>query len=443
MKIQLSDHFTYRRLLKFVFPSVIMMIFTSIYGVIDGLFISNFVGKTSFAAINLVMPFIMVLGGFGFMIGTGGSALVAKKLGEGDAQKANQYFSMLVWFTLIIGIFFSIIGIVFSRPVAYFLGATESMIRDCVLYSQISFIFNTCYMYQNLFQSFLVTAEKPKLGLISTIAAGLTNIVLDALFIAVFHWGVSGAALATGFSQCVGAAIPFIFFARKNDTPLHIIRTNLKLHVLLKTCSNGASELLNNVASCIVAIMYNFQLLRFIGENGIAAYGVLMYIQFIFVAIYVGYAIGSAPIISYHYGAQNHNELKNMLKKSSLLMGISGICMTILAQFLAIPLAKIFVGYDAELFSLTVHAFRIFAFSFILCGMNIFASSFFTALNNGAVSAIISFLRTLVFQLICVFLLPVIFDIDGIWLAIAFAEVCAFIISLLFLISKRKQYHYI
>ena len=442
MKIQLSDHFTYRRLLRFVFPSVIMMIFTSIYGVIDGLFVSNFVGKTAFAAINLVMPFIMVLGGFGFMIGTGGSALVAKKLGEGDTRKANRYFSMLIWFTLIIGVFFSIVGIVFARPVAYFLGATENMIRDCVLYAQISFIFNTSYMYQNLFQSFLVAAEKPKLGLISTVAAGLTNIGLDALFIAVFHWGVSGAALATGLSQCVGAAIPFVFFARKNDTALHIVRAKLELRVLLKTCSNGVSELLNNVASSIVAMMYNFQLLRFIGENGVAAYGVLMYIQFIFVAIYVGYAIGSAPIVSYHYGAQNHSELRNMLKKSSTLMGIAGICMTILAQLLAIPLAKIFVGYDVELYNLTVHAFRIFAFSFILCGMNIFTSSFFTALNNGAVSAIISFLRTLVFQLICVLALPLIFDIDGIWLAIAFAELFAFIISLLFLIGKRKQYHY-
>lgn len=442
MKIQLSDHFTYRRLLRFVFPSVIMMIFTSIYGVIDGLFVSNFVGKTAFAAINLVMPFIMVLGGFGFMLGTGGSALVAKKLGEGDVKKANEYFSMIIWFTLIIGIVFSAIGFIFSRPVAYFLGATDAMIEDCVLYSQISFLLNTSFMYQNLFQSFLVTAEKPKLGLISTVAAGLTNIGLDALFIAGFHWGVSGAALATGISQCVGAIIPFVFFVRPNDTPLRIVRAKLEFRVLLKTCSNGVSELLNNVASSIVAMMYNFQLLRFIGENGVAAYGVLMYIQFIFVAIYVGYAIGSAPIVSYHFGAQNHSELRNMLKKSSTLMGIAGVCMTILAQLLAIPLAKIFVGYDAALYELTVHAFRIFAFSFILSGMNIFSSSFFTALNNGAVSAIISFLRTLVFQLICVFILPILLGIDGIWLAITFAEICAFIISLIFLITKRKQYHY-
>lgn len=441
-KIQLSDHFTYGRLLRFVFPSIIMMVFTSIYGVVDGLFVSNYVGKTAFAAVNLVMPAIMILGGFGFMVGTGGSALVAEKLGEGKREIANQYFSMLLLFTAILGIVFSAIGFIFARPISIFLGATDAMLDDCVMYAKVNFVFNTSFMFQNVFQSFMVTAEKPKLGLLSTIMAGVTNMVLDALFIAGFHWGVFGAALATGISQCVGAAIPLIFFLRPNDTPFRIIRARLQPVIIVKACTNGVSELLNNVASSIVSIMYNYQLLRFIGENGVAAYGVLMYVQFIFVSMYVGYAIGSAPIVSYHYGAQGHSELHNMLKKSLTLMALGGCCMALLAQILATPLAQIFVGYDAGLYDLTVHAFRIFAFSFILSGMNIYCSSFFTALNNGVISAVISFLRTLVFQLICVFALPLIFGTDGIWLAIIFADVFAFIISLIFLMTQQKRYHY-
>lgn len=443
MTIQLSDHFTYKRLFRFVLPSIIMMIFTSIYGVVDGLFVSNFVGKTAFAAVNLIMPFIMILGGIGFMIGTGGSALVAFTLGTGDKEKSNRYFSIMIWFTIICGIILSIIGIIYTRPIALLLGADESMLETCVIYGRIVLGFNVTYMLQNVFQSFLITAEKPKLGLITTIIAGVTNMVLDALFIAGFKWGVVGAALATGISQCVGGIIPLIYFARPNNQSLlKLSFAKLELAPILKACGNGSSELMSNIATSLVSILYNFQLMKFAGENGVATYGVLMYVQFIFVAIFVGYSVGCAPIISYHYGAGNYDELKNMHGKSLKIMAISGCILMLLAQALAAPLAKIFVGYDKELYDMTVHAFRIFSFSFILAGFNIFTSAFFTALGNGAISAAVSFLRTLVFQMLSVLILPIIFGINGIWFSVALAEICASIISAIFLLTQRKRYHY-
>lgn len=442
MQIQLSDHFTMGKLIRFVIPSIIMMVFTSIYGVVDGLFVSNFVGKIPFAAINLVMPFLMILGGVGFMIGTGGSALVAKTLGEGKNERANQYFSMMVLLTIICGVILTVFGLLSIRPIAYLLGAEDNMIEDCVVYGRVVLAFNIAFMLQNVFQSFLVTAEKPKLGLIITVAAGLTNMVLDALFIAVFHWGIVGAALATGISQCVGGVLPLLYFMRKNDSRLKLVAVSLEANVLLKACANGSSELMSNISSSLVSMLYNFQLMKFAGANGVAAYGVLMYVQFIFIAMFVGYSVGTAPIVGYHYGADNYDELKGMLKKSVLLMGSMGCVMAVLAQLLAAPFAQIFVGYDSELCELTEHAFRIFAFSFILAGFNIYTSSFFTALNNGAISAAVSFLRTLLFQTMSVLILPIIWGIDGIWMANTVAEVCAFVISISFLVAKRKQYQY-
>lgn len=441
--IQLSDHFSCGKLLRFVLPSIVMMIFTSIYGVVDGLFVSNFAGKTSFAAINLVMPFIMVLGGIGFMIGTGGTALVAKVMGEGDAEKANRYFSMMLLFTVLVGAVLTALGLVFMRPVALFLGATEQMLPSCVLYGRIVIGFTTAFMLQNVFQSFLIAAEKPKLGLLATVAAGLTNMALDALFIAGFRWGVAGAAIATGLSQCVGGLLPLIYFLRPNTSRLRLVRTKLEARTLANACANGSSELMSNISSSIVSILYNFQLLHFIGEDGVSAYGVLMYVQFIFVAIFIGYSIGCAPIVGFHYGAQNHEELKNLLRISVRLMVSGGVVLTALAFVLASPLAKLFVGYDEGLYALTCHAFRLFSFAFLFAGFNIFASSFFTALNNGLISAVISFLRTLVFQTSSVLLLPLLFDVDGIWYAISVAEICATILSLIFLFAKKNKYHYL
>lgn len=443
MKIKLSDHFTYSKLLRFVFPSIIMMVFTSIYGVVDGLFVSNFAGKTAFASINLVMPFVMILGGIGFMIGTGGTALVSKVLGEGKKEKANEIFTMMIIFTLLLGALLSVIGVISMPWVADFLGATEEMMADCVLYGRIVTGFTVAFMLQNVFQSFLIAAEKPKLGLLATVLAGITNMALDAIFIIVFKWGVAGAAIATGLSQCVGGIFPLIYFLRKNSSLLRLTKTKLEIKPILNACGNGSSELMSNISSSVVSMIYNFQLMKYVGEDGVSAYGVLMYVQFIFVAIYIGYAIGCAPITGYHFGARNHNELKNMLRKSSFLSAVSGVVLTILAIALSSPLAKLFVGYDKELYELTRHAFRLFAYSFLLAGFNIFTSSFFTALNNGAVSAAISFMRTLIFQTSSVLILPIFLGVDGIWWAITVAEIFAFILSLIFLFAKRKKYNYI
>lgn len=443
MTIPLSEHFTYKKIFRFALPSIVMMVFTSIYGVVDGTFVSNFVGKTPFAAVNLVWPFLMILVAFGFMIGTGGSALVAKTLGENKKEDANRYFTMLITLVIILGIVLTIFGLIVVRPLSHALGARGQMLEDCVTYGRTLMIFNTAFMLQSVFQSLFITAEKPRLGLIMTVAAGLTNMVLDALFIAVFKWGLVGAALASGLSQCIGGILPLIYFlSSKNDTALKFVKTKLEGKILLKACANGVSELMTTVSSSLVSMLYNFQLMRLAGQNGIAAYGAVMYVEFAFIAVFIGYSIGTVPIVSYHYGSENHNEVKNMLQKSFKIMSVLGITMMVLAQILASPLAKVFVGYDKQLFDMTVHGFRLFSFYFILAGINIYASSFFTALNNGMISAIISFSRTLGFETLAVIILPIFLQLDGVWLAITVAEICAFVISISFLIAKKEKYHY-
>lgn len=442
MSIQLSDHFNYSRLLRFCLPPIVMMIFTSIYSVVDGFFVSNWAGKTPFAAINLIYPFIMILGGVGFMLGAGGSALVAKVLGQGDKERANRYFTMMVTATVVAGVILSVLGIALLRPIAYALGATADMVDDCVLYGRIVLCFNTAFMLQNLFQTFLTTAQKPKLGLLATVCAGVTNMALDALFVAGFRWGIAGAALATGLSQTVGGVLPLIYFLRPNDSLLRLRWTKLEFKPLLQACTNGSSEMMNNISGSLVSMLFNFQLMRLAGEDGVAAYGVLMYVNFIFLAIFIGYTIGAAPIIGYHYGAENHNEVKNILGKSLKLMAGVGVAMTLLAWVLAAPLAKIFVGYDRELMEMTRRAFHICSFMFLVAGVNIFASSFFTALNNGLISAVISFLRGLVFQCASVIVLPIFLKLDGVWLAVVVADVCSLLVSLAFLLAKRKKYGY-
>ena len=447
MHISLSEHFNYRKLLRFTFPSIIMMIFTSVYGVVDGLFVSNFVGKTSFAAINLIWPFLMILGCGGFMIGTGGSALVSKTMGEGDGEKANRCFSLLVITTVVLGIAITIPGMFLLEPVALLLGADEAMLPYCVTYGRIILAAQTAFMLQGVFQSFLVTAERPTLGLIVTVGAGVTNMVLDLLFIAVFHWGLVGAALATAMSQIVGGVVPLIYFLLPNKSRLRIIRPRLGMsvgaRVIVKASANGSSELMTNISMSVVSMLYNYQLMKLAGEDGIAAYGVMMYVSFVFVSVFIGYAVGSAPIVGFHYGAGHHDELKSLLRKSLTLTALAGVGMAILAFVLSTPLSGIFVGYDEGLYELTCRGFRLYSMSFLLAGFSIFGSSFFTALGNGGVSATISFLRTLVFQVAAVLILPIFFDIDGVWLAISAAELMALVVTAAFLLGMRKKYKYL
>ena len=442
MEIKLSDHFTYKCLLRFVIPSIGMMIFTSIYGIVDGFFVSNYVGKTEFAAVNLIMPFPMLLGAFGFMIGTGGSALVSMTLGQGKKKEANEIFSMLIKVLMIAGIMMSVLGVVFTREIAFFLGATDDLVDHCVVYGRILLISLTPFMLTNTFQSFLVTAEKPDLGLKITIAAGFTNIILDYLFIAVFQWGLVGAAVATGISQCVGGFLPLIYFARENNSELRIVSAKINWRQLGKACFNGSSELMTNVSLSLVNMLYNLQLLAYAGENGVAAYGVIMYVNFIFVGVFVGYAFGSAPIIGYNYGAGNKEEMHNVYKKSLIFNILFGVVMCIIAIFMSGMLSGIFVGYDEELFEMTKRGFAIYSLSFVVMGINIYASSFFTALGNGLISAVLSFLRTLLFQLVCVLVLPLLWGLDGIWLAIVAAESMALILSFIMLKAFKKRYGY-
>ena len=444
MQIHLSDHFTYRRLIRFTLPSILMMVFTSIYGVVDGFFVSNFAGKTPFAAVNLVMPFLMMVATVGFIFGTGGTAIVAKAFGEGKDARANRYFSLFVYIAFGLGFLLGIIGIIFARPISQFLGAEGKLLEDCVDYTRIILIALPFYVLQLLFQSFFVTAEKPQLGLAVTVSSGITNMVLDAILVILLPqpYKLMGAAVATGASQVVGGGIPLIYFFRKNSSILHLGKTRFDMRAIAKACTNGSSEFMSNVSMNIVGMLYNFQLIEYAGEDGIAAYGVMMYVSFIFASIFIGYSIGVAPVIGYHHGAKNHGELRGLLRKSLAMLGVLGILMLVTGEIFAVPLSKIFVGYNQKLFELTVSGFRIFALSFIFMGYAIFGAGFFTALNDGVTSAIIAFLRTLVFQVAAVLLLPLIFGIDGIWYSIIVAEFMAVVLSAIFLIIKRKRFKY-
>ncbi|MBE6701728.1 MAG: MATE family efflux transporter [Ruminococcaceae bacterium] len=442
MNISLGSHFDYKTLFKFTFPSVIMMVFTSVYGVVDGYFVSNYVGKTPFAAVNFIMPFLMILGSLGFMFGSGGGALIAKTMGEGRRERAQKLFSLLTYVSIIIGIVVAILGIVFIRPIASSLGAEGQMLEDCVIYGRIILLALPTLILQFEFQSFFIVAQKAQLGLYATIIAGVANMVLDALLTAVFSLGIQGAAWATAISQIIGGTIPLIYFSRKNTSTLQLTLPEFDLKALIRACANGSSELVSNISMSLVGMLYNVQLMKYAGENGIAAYGTIMYINFVFLAIFIGYSTGVAPVIGFHYGAGNHSELKSLKKKSFTIILVTSVVMFFLAEILAKPLSEIFVGYDKTLFDMTTKAFIIYSFSFLFAGIAIFGSSFFTALSDGLTSALISFLRTLVFQIAAVLIFPLIWDIDGIWFSIVAAEVMAVIVTIFFITAKQKKFNY-
>ncbi len=440
--IQLSEHFNYKKLIRFTMPSIIMLVVTSVYGVVDGFFVSNFAGKTSFAAVNFIMPFLMIMGCVGFMFGTGGGALIAKTIGEGDREKAKQLFSMIVFASALCGVLLAITGLLIIEPVAKLLGAEDRLLSDSLRYGRIILIAIPFYVLQFEFQCLFATAQKPKLGLFVTVAAGCTNVVLDALFVAVFKMGLTGAAVATALSQFVGGLIPLIYFCCKNSSLLRFTKFGFNGKALCKTVTNGSSELMSNISMSIVGMLYNFQLLKYAGENGVAAYGVLMYVNLVFQAVFLGFSVGIAPVISFNMGANNFEELKNLRKKCLMMIGVFSVAMFVLAETLAKPLSYVFVGYDGELTDLTVRAFYIYSCCFLFSGFSIFGSSFFTALNDGLVSALIAFLRTLVFQVIAVLCLPLLFKLDGIWISIVVAEIMSIFVTLFFFITKRKKYNY-
>ena len=440
--IKLSDHFTYKKLIKFTFPSIAMMIFTSIYGVVDGYFVSNFVGKTPFAALNLIWPYVMVMGCIGFMFGTGGSALVAKTMGEGDKKKANEQFSLIVYASVILSIIIATISFLFMKQIAGLLGAEGELLNNCVLYGRILCLAVPFYVLQFEFQSFVVTAQKPKLGLYMTLICGITNMILDFMFIAVFDWDLAGAAAATAISQFIGGLFPLFYFSKKNTSLLRLCKTKFSLWVLSRSCTNGISELLSNISMSLVSMLYNAQLMRYVGEDGVAAYGVLMYINLIFLSVFIGYCIGTAPIVSFNFGSKNHDELKSIIKKSMVILIVSSVFMLIASLLLSKPLSILFVGYDATLLKLTQTAFLIFSFSFLFAGIPMYASAFFTALNNGFVSALVSLLRTVVFQVSTVLILPLVLGVNGIWASTVAAEFCALLVAVLLILLNKRKYNY-
>ena len=442
MNIQLSDHFTYKKLMRFTLPSIAMMIFTSIYGVVDGFFVSNFVNETAFASVNFIFPFLMVLGAVGFMLGSGGCALIARTFGEGKPEKARSLFSMVVYISIGVGVTLAVLAFIFIRPIAEWLGAEGEMLEYCVLYARINLVALPALFLQYECQSFFVTAEKPQLGLYVTIAAGVTNMVLDALLVGVLPLGLAGAAIATAMSQVIGGLVPLLYFVRPNSSLLRLTRPVFYGRALVRVCTNGSSEFLSNISMSIVGMLYNAQLMKYAQQNGVAAYGVLMYVNFVFISYFIGYSIGTAPIVSYHYGAGNYKELKSLMKKSLVIVGVVSVIMFLLGEGLARPLSSIFVGYNAELFNMTLRGFFIYSFSFLFAGLAIFASSFFTALNNGFLSALISFLRTALFQVVAVLVLPLFFELDGIWLSIVVAEAAATLVAVIVLLANRKRYKY-
>lgn len=442
MNISLSEHFGYKKLIRFTLPTIVMMIFTSIYGVVDGLFVSNVVGSDAFAAVNLIIPVTMILGAFGFMFGTGGSALVAKTLGEKNKKKANEYFSMLIYMLAVLGIILVIVGIPLLRPLAKVLGATEDMLPTCITYGTILMVSLPIFIIQNSFQSFMVVAEKPRMGLGVSILSGITNMILDFLLIYIFRFGVAGAAIATALSQVVGVVVPMIYFARENDSPLRLVKTKFDFKAILKAAVNGASEMVSNISMSLIGMLYNWQLMRIVGPSGVVAFGVIMYAGFIFSGTYFGYSVGSAPIIGYHYGAGNHKELKSLLKRSLVLLILAAIVMTGLAELTAGLQAKIFVSYDRDLMEFTKNAIQLYSISYLVSEINIFASSFFTALNNGMVSAVLSFLRTFAFLVVAILAAPVVLGVNGVWLAVVFAEGLSLVVSIVYLKVCQKKYHY-
>ena len=442
MNIQLSDHFTYGRLLRFTLPSIVMMVFTSIYGVVDGIFVSNFAGKIPFAAVNLIFPYLMAFGTLGFMVGTGGTALISMNLGMGDRKKANEIFSMLTAVCIVGGVVLTVISMIFLRPAAELLGATGQMLEDCVTYGTIVQTALTAYILQYAFQSFCVAAEKPNLSLAMMVTAGVCNIVLDALFVAVFRWGLVGAAVATAIAQIVGAVIPLVYFFRPNPSVLRLGKFRFDGKALLRTCTNGASELLTNLSMSLASMLYNLQLIQYAGEDGIAAFGVIMYLNFVFLSVFIGFVIGTAPIIGFNHGADNRVELKNIFRKCLVMLGIFAAVMVLSAELLATPLSGIFVSYDRELMEMTTRGLMIYALSFLLTGFNMFGSSMFTALNNGAVSAVISFMRALVCQVAAILILPALWGLDGVWWANVAAELASLAVTVICFVKYRKRYQY-
>ena len=440
--IQLSDHFDYKTLLKFTVPSVLMMVISSVYSIVDGLFVSNFAGSDGFAAVNLMMPIAMMISCIGFMAGAGGSALISKTLGEQKNDEARNQFSLIIYIILALSVVIGIAVFLFIPQIAAMMGAEGVIYTNCVIYGRILIAALPAFMLQILFQNFLVVAERPKMGMIIAISSGVTNIVLDALFVAGFRWGVGGAAAATVLGQVIGGLVPLAYFMMKKNHLLWFTKTKFHVETIKRTCSNGFSAFINNASMSLVGIVFNLRLMALMGSDGVVAYGVVMYVTYIISGVFMGYSTGISPVFSYNLGAGNKDEIKELFKKSLVSISVAAVILVALVMIFARNLAAIFVSYDDNLMTLTTEAIRLYNISFLIAGFNIFAAAFFAALNNGAVSGVLSLSRTLVFQLGCLFILPALMGSKGIWLSVTAAEIFAVLAALYFVAKNKGKYQY-
>ena len=439
-EIKLSDHFSCAKLLLFAIPTIGMIMISITYDVVDGYFVSNYIGKTAFSAVNIIYPFQLLLSMVGYMFGSGGSALIAAELGDGNQQNARLYFTAIIKAAAAIGVVLAVAGVLLLRPVAVMIGATPEILEYGLPYGRTLFLFLPIMILGYTFQSILITAEKPKLGLYISLGNLFSNALLDWLFVAVFKWGMVGAAVATGIGACLNGLVPLIYFARPNSSPLHFCKGRVQVKPLLKACGNGSSEMVNDMSTSLIFVLYNYQLLRMLGEDGVAAYGVTVFVEGIFAAVFYGLAMQATSIVGYHFGAKNYPELKSLLKNGIILNFISGILMFVLAQVSAPLISRIYVGYDETVYRLSVHAMRMYAFAFLLQGFNEYASAYFTGLNNGLVSGILAFTRTFLIQTVMILVLPLLLGTDGLWLAQAATEVFAAVIAIVFFITRKHEY---
>lgn len=442
MTSSISQHFKPMQLIRYTMPSMIMMMFMSIYTIADGTIVSKFLGDSALSALNIAYPVVFLVNGIGIMLGTGGSAIIAKKLGEAKDQEAKENFSFFLFTGVVIGLILSALVFVFHAPIIRLLGATDALYQNTKLYLLISMAFAPITVLQLMFQCYFSTAGKPQYSLILTIAGGVVNVVLDLIFIGVLHMGVEGAAIATGLGQCILGFFGLFYFAWKRDG-LCFVKFPVHFQTLGQACYNGSSEMVSNLANAVVTLLFNLIMIRLAGEAGVAAITIVLYGQFLFNSLYLGFTIGVAPILSYHYGANTTDELQNVTRLSLIFISISSIVLALVAFLSSEFIVNVFVKPGTQTHAIACYGFALFSINYIFAGTNLFASSLFTALSDGTRSAILSFSRTLFWMVVCLLILPSLFGLTGVWLAVPVAEFLTFLLSLIFLWKYNSKFHYL
>ena len=428
-------------LLRFAFPTIVMMIFMGLYTIVDTIFVAQFVNTDALSSINIVCPIINITVGLGTMIATGGNAIVSRKMGAGENQEAKEDFTLLILTGAVIGFLILLGGTIWIDKIVYALGASDLLFPYCKDYLMVLFLFIPANILQTLFSNLFVTAGKPTLGLALAVLAGIANIVFDYVFIVLLQMGIKGAAIGTGIGYMIPSIIGTVFFLMKRSE-LHFCKPNMDASVLLKSCSNGVSELVSQCSAAVTTFLFNVTMMKLLGEDGVAAITVLIYSQFLLTTLYIGFSMGTAPVVSYNYGSGNVKQLKKTVRICfSFIAGIS-IFVFLFSLLGGESIAKVFAENNRNVFEITKNGFSIFSFSFLFSGCNIFSSALFTALSNGKASATISFLRTFGFITVSLLVLPRFLEVTGVWLAVPFAELFTLMLTVYLLCRHRKQYNY-